>query len=245
MLMEQDILEKRSETSFWLEKNTAVAKAGAKEHEGNVTHRENGQSHTPQRDYTLEKGMKKNNQEVDTDKETALSGDVLNYMLRVEHKKNPLRGIVPLVDRMRGAQALLIPVEENRHLSGEGLEKITVNGNEYYLLSKEGSYTNIILGGCLTDNITVTKQENGELDTMIRWYLADIQGSGTKRIDYEAYVLPSLGGKDGSFSLSNESWLNDHQSHRLYDEVGIRGTNAIIEKMIVASQGGIKETRGR
>ena len=241
MLMEQDILEKRSETSFWLEKNTAVAKAGAKEHEGNVTHRENGQSHTPQRDYTLEKGMKKNNQEVDTDKETALSGDVLNYMLRVEHKKNPLRGIVPLVDRMRGAQALLIPVEENRHLSGEGLEKITVNGNEYYLLSKEGSYTNIILGGCLTDNITVTKQENGELDTMIRWYLADIQGNGTKRIDYEAYVLPSLGGKDGSFSLSNESWLNDHQSHRLYDEVGIRGTNAIIEKMIVASQGESKK----
>ena len=46
--------------------------------------------------------MKKNNQEVGSDKDSAFAGDVLNYMLRVEHRENPHRGIVPLVDRMRG-----------------------------------------------------------------------------------------------------------------------------------------------
>ena len=110
---------------------------------------------------------------------------------------------------------------------------------------KEGRYTNIILGGRLTDSITVTKQENGELDTMIRWYLTDIQGTGTENIDYEAYVLPALGDGGGSFSLSNESWLNDHQSHRLYDKVGILGTNVIVEKKDCGFPGGIKEAGGR
>ena len=240
MLMEQDRLEKRSEESFQLQENRATAKAGTKEYTDKVTHRESG-NEKPRRDYILQKGLKKNNQEVGSDKDSAFAGDVLNYMLRVEHRENPHRGIVPLVDRMRGAQALLIPVEDNGHLSGDGLEEINANGKGYYLLSKEGRYTNIILGGRLTDSITVTKQENGELDTMIRWYLTDIQGTGTENIDYEAYVLPALGDGGGSFSLSNESWLNDHQSHRLYDKVGILGTNVIVEKKIVASQGESKK----
>ena len=240
MLMEQDRLEKRSEESFQLQENRATAKAGTKEYTDKVTHRESG-NEKPRRDYILQKGLKKNNQEVGSDKDSAFAGDVLNYMLRVEHRENPHRGIVPLVDRMRGAQALLIPVEDNGHLSGDGLEEINANGKGYYLLSKEGRYTNIILGGRLTDSITVTKQENGELDTMIRWYLTDIQGTGTENIDYEAYVLPALGDGSGFFSLSNESWLNDHQSHRLYDKVGILGTNVIVEKKIVASQGESKK----
>ena len=243
MLLDQDVLEKRSEERFQLQNNTAIVSeaVGEGERTHTDTYRTSSYDDITYRDYTLQKGVMKNGEEVGEDKDSVVPGEVLTYTLEVSHRANPLRGIVPLVDRMKGAQALLAPAEGNGMLEDRGLDKVEVSGKEYYLLSKEGVYYGVTLGeGAtrgLTHSITVERQGNGELDTLIRWYLAGIQGEGTRRIDYHAYVVPSLGGDGGFFELSNQSWLNDHQSHRLYDDVGIRGTNVTIEKMIVSSRG--------
>ncbi len=239
MLLAQDVLNQNGKSSISLEKNTAVTMTaeGVKDKEGTYSHIDDGSS-VVYRDYTLNKNVGKNGGGMDTKKDTVIAGDILNYSLSVDHQKSSGRGIVPLVDRMSGAQVLLVPVKGNSILEGFGLETKEVDGEEYYLLNEERVYRGVTLGGCLTDSITVTKGEGGELDTMVRWYLADIRETGIKRLEYNAYVMPSQGGEDGTFYLSNESWLNDHQSHRLYAPVGVTGTNAVIEKKIVLSQGG-------
>lgn len=260
MLLEQDVLAQRSEEKFDLDTNFAKGWYEGKEMcSGKEDHKPD--RYTKQwtvRDYTLHKGIKRNGQDMDTKKDTVVPGDVVTYVLAVYHRENPLRGIVPLVDRMQGAQALLAPkIDANKHLSGRGLEEKVVNENTYYLLSEKGVYEKVTLGNFstdgstyhLADSVTVTEQNGGSLDTMIRWYLTNIEDTGTEEVNYEAYILsvseeegdsPEQGNEGGSFTLSNESWLNDHQSHRLYSPVGIRGTNAVIEKMIVISQGETK-----
>ena len=255
MLLDQDVLVKRSEEMFSLENNFAEALAeGNKNPEpGKMVHHSSNKNDRVYRDYILQKGVKRNSQAIDTKEDTVLPEDVLTYELQIDHRANPIRGIVPLVDRMRGAQALLVPIEANGHLATEyGLNETEVNGNQYYLLSKPGEYRGVTLGGLLTDSIAVTKKGNG-LDTMIRWYLADIKETGQLTLNYDAYVVFAEGEEDvpsegdgeenseedgkGFFTLSNESWLNDHQSHRLFSHVGLLGTNAVIEKMIVTSKG--------
>ena len=241
MLLLQDVLEMYGKSGLSLEMNMAVA-ATAEGDKENVYYHPSSSS-TVYRDYTLNKRVGKNGSAMDTGKDTVVAEDVLNYTLQVGHRASPMRGIVPLVDRMRGAQVLLVPTAGNGILEGRTLEKKEVGGEEYYLLAQEGVYQGVTLGGCLTESITVTKGEGGELDTMIRWYLADIQGTGTRELKYNAYVVPSQGGNDGTFRLSNESWLNDHQSHRLYAPVGVTGTNAVIDKKIVLSQGAGREPK--
>ncbi len=255
MLLEQDVLEERNPERFALQNNRAEAKKADEvvafgEYLHHVTGAVGGRD--AERDYTLNKGVTMGGLEMDGEKgDTVHVGDVLDYTLYVWHCWNPNRVMVPLVDRMRGAQALLVPTEANGHLAAFGLEEIKEGGESFYLLSKEGSYGGITLGGKLTENITVTRGETGELDTMIRWYLAgpEIWEERTEELSYKAYVTFPEGdgtkpsdpaGETNTFSLSNESWLNDHQSHRLYDKVGILGTNVLIDKKIVASQGGTK-----
>ena len=250
MLLEQDVLEKHGNYNFSLESNTVYWAKAAGEDGLPYVYKHEGSDIKVRRDYTLQKEVRIGGNVMDTENDTVVAGDVLTYGLEVTYTTREVaaRGIVPLVDRMRGAQALLVPTDKNDVLEGSSLEKMVVDGEEYYMLDKKGVYEGVTLGGSLTDSITVTEEENGELDTMIRWYLADINLQDTdanqqrnKNLSYKAYVMPSLGEEDGTFRLSNESWLNDHQSHRLYDQVGLLGTNAVIEKMIVLSQGESKK----
>ena len=244
MQLDQDVRE-MSKEKVQMESNTAIVSTEGETRPRTGKYTTNYLRDMAYRDYILLKGVRKNGQEMDEEEDSVIPKEVLTYTLEIDHKANPLRGIVPLVDRMRGAQALLVPAEDNGGLEGFDLEKIESGGKMYYLLSKERTYYGVTLGEnlsggwgkSLTHSITVKQMDNGELDTLIRWYLADIQDEGWEKINYNAYILPSVGNGNGFFSLSNDSWLNDHQSHRLYDNVGLTGTNAVIEKMIVTSRG--------
>ena len=148
-------------------------------------------------------------------------GDVLNYKLLIDHKSSRASyDILPLIDRMEGAQALLVPVEGNDSILGPEPEVREIGGNAYYVLNKSGTYTGVTLGGYLTDSITV-KETAGGFDTMIRWYFTDIDGKVNRTVRYDAIAVSPSGGNTPLFSLYNTSWLNDHQGHRLYDTVGL------------------------
>ena len=236
MLLEQDTLVARMPETFVVPYN----KVGVHYEKGQLpkTATEQNYKGVKSRDFQLRKGVEKNGEPV-SENGSATDRDILKYTLYVDHKGEASYDIVPLVDRMQGAQILLIPVEGNGGVGGlENLKTMTTesDGKVYYLLNQTGVYRGITLGGCLTDSIEV-KEEDGGLDTMIRWYLADIDGEKTKTISYDAIVDASIAGDTPGFSISNTSWLNDHQSHRLYDNVGLEGTNVIIEKNIVTDRG--------
>ena len=163
-------------------------------------------------------------------------GDVLNYKLLIDHKSSRASyDILPLIDRMEGAQALLVPVEGNDSILGPEPEVREIGGNAYYVLNKSGTYTGVTLGGYLTDSITV-KETAGGFDTMIRWYFTDIDGKVNRTVRYDAIAVSPSGGNTPLFSLYNTSWLNDHQGHRLYDTVGLVCSEMTVEKHIVFSQ---------
>ena len=170
--------------------------------------------------------------------ESVASGDILTYSLNVVHSGEEAYDILPLVDRMQGAQVLMVPVEGNGVLDSYGLDRENVEGIEYYLLSKPDTYKGVILGDALTDSIVVKKGADG-LDTVIRWYLTDLNGGGNlnKTLRYKAKVDTSQEKLGATYSLSNKSWLNDHQTHRLYDEVFLVGSDLIVDKNIVISPG--------
>lgn len=234
MLLGQDIQEVRKPETIKVGPNLARVY----ENDGRYKDGRNGIETTINRDFRLDKSMaKKNNGEEDAEKGVVVNGDIVGYTLSMEHRGNASYDIVPLVDRMEGAQALLVPAEGNEGASGlEGMESREVDGKTYYLLNKPGTYSGVRLGGCLTDSIEVKKGVGG-LDTVIRWYLADVHGNASKTISYDAIVDAFLAGENPVFSISNTGWLNDHQTHRLFDTVGMEGTNIWVEKNIVTSKG--------
>lgn len=234
MLLGQDSLEVRRPETITVGPNSVTVY----EDDGNKKIRWNSIPKTINRDFRLDKSMaKKNNGEEDAEKGFVVNGDIVGYTLSMEHMGNASYDTVPLVDRMEGAQTLLVPAEGNEGASGlEGLESREVDGKTYYLLNKPGTYSGVRLGGCLTDSIEV-KEGAGGLDTVIRWYLTDVHGKASKTISYDAIVDASLAGDSPVFSISNTGWLNDHQTHRLFDTVGMEGTNIWVEKNIVTSKG--------
>ena len=167
---------------------------------------------------------------------------ISNHAFRNSVDRSELYDVLPLVDRMRGAQALLVSAEDNASLSQ--FEVIRYQNKDYYLLNQPGEYRRVYIDGYLADRVVVTKESTG-LDTMIYWYLSDIDKSSFILISYPSYVtIDKIGLTDVSntFELSNEIWLNDHQSHRLYDRAFVFGTILKMNKNIVTNVGeeGIK-----
>jgi len=80
----------------------------------------------------------------------------------------------------------------------------------------------------------VTESASGR-DTLIKWYFANYGGYQTGNVSYKALVCPmELNIKDLSYSLDNESWLGDHETHRLYASLlGVKGTLLEFDKKIV------------
>jgi len=176
----------------------------------------------------------------DADVETVIAGDIVNYTVSIQHYGGAAYEILPLTDRMHGAQVLLVPAEVNSHLSECGLTVQTIDGGAVYAINKEGVYRNVTVGGMLADSVTVTADAAG-FDTFIRWYMADVPGDLSKNISYKALVdTESTGVSALIYSLTNETWLNDHQTHRLWATLtgeGIGGTGVDFNKYIVTQKG--------
>lgn len=193
-------------------------------------------SKDPNREFYLSKNWSKGGQTIDGET-TIRQGDILDYTLNVTHNGKGQYDALPLVDHMSGTQALLVPAAKNSGAAwAQGLQPITDNGVEYYILDKPGTYHNAwISESQLADAVEVAKSTSG-LDTLIKWYFADYTGTRNDTVTYRSYVCPDTSAL--SYSLGNESWLNDHQSHRLYATLpDWQGTSFDFDKVIVDSVG--------
>ena len=191
------------------------------------------------REFSLTKGWFWNGQEVKPDSPIE-QGDVVNYSLTVHNSGTGSYDVLPLTDHMTGGQALLVPMAKNQNADwAANCRIITVGDNIYYLLTdREEPYSRVWTSDTqLADTVTVTKTDSG-FDTLMKWYFTDYSGSRTDTVRYQAYVCPNLAVPGAViYSLDNESWLNDHATHRLYDDVGWWGTTIRFDKKIVKSVG--------
>ena len=160
-------------------------------------------------------------------------GDVLTYQLQVADRNATMHNM-PLIDHMTGAQVLLAEKEKNVSADwADGCPTVTVDGTEYYKLSREGVYSGVWIGGYYADTVTVSETSSGR-DTLIKWFFKSF--SGTTKISYKSLVCPQELSVSGmTFTLNNESWLNDHVSHRLHADIGgeIVGSMVSFDKKIV------------
>ncbi|MGM9549390.1 MAG: leucine-rich repeat protein [Faecousia sp.] len=181
---------------------------------------------------------------------TVAAGDVIDYTIRAYKRSSTgVYDIAPLVEHLEGPQLLLAPVSANEAaLQGEGADIYTAaDGKAYYLLTvpdgeTSHTYRGVTLGGKLTDSITVTQKTDG-LEYLIRWYLTDFNTGNdvTASLNYQTLFDPdriTMSGVSGAnFQFDSECWLNDHESHRLYDTLKLKGMLLRLDKSIVTEQG--------
>lgn len=168
--------------------------------------------------------------------------------------------VLPLTDRMTGAQMLLVPVRGNRNalyyaagaaegiaLSEADLDVYSDEGISYYVLDKAGTYKGVTIDGRLADTISVTKNP-GNVDTLMTWYYQDVTGANsntssvTRSVVYKALADSSRAGANASDqsgstvtanALGNQSWLGGHQTHRLYAALNGQSEQIQFNKRIV------------
>ena len=188
------------------------------------------------REFELSKNWYMNGKAID-EEATIRQGDILDYSLTVEHKGNAQYDALPLVDHMSGVQALLAPAAKNKDADWiTGLQTVTDKGTEYYILSHPGTYQNVWVSETqLADTVVVTESDSG-LDTLIKWYFVDYTGARTDTVSYRTYVCPDKTAL--TYSLNNECWLSDRESHRLYAPLpGWHGVAFSFDKVIVDNVG--------
>ena len=188
------------------------------------------------REFYLDKSARLANFSHMTEKNVPRDGETVEYRLSVQHLGSAEYDILPLTDRMSGAQVLLAEKENNSGAPwAKDCETYTAeDGTAYYKLSRVGVYSGVWLGEQYADSVTVTESASGR-DTLIKWYFANYGGYQTGDVSYKALVCPmELNIKDLSYSLDNESWLGDHETHRLYASLlGVKGTLLEFNKKIV------------
>lgn len=184
---------------------------------------------------------------------------VVDYRLNFTNQGDEY-DVLPLTDKMSGAQVLLVPVRTNKNalyyapgaeegvaLQDSDLDVYNSWGIDYYVLDKDGTYRGVIIDGRTTDSIQVSTAP-GSAQTLIIWYYQNVEGASTsssstnETVSYKALADSTrLGqketGDDGSTvtssTLSNESWLGGHQTHRLYSAVAGRSEQIHFAKHIV------------
>ena len=170
--------------------------------------------------------------------EVPADGSILSYALNVTRDGGlePF-ALLPVTDHMSGAQILLAEVEANRSadwaVSMSDSDTFTApDGTRYYKLTKPGTYRNVWINGALADSVSVTETETGR-DTIIKWYLSSLDAAAT--ISYKSLFCPKeLIPTSLSWTLGNESWLNDHETHRLYASTqNLEKTTFSFDKRIV------------
>jgi len=161
---------------------------------------------------------------------------VVDYYLYIAHNGTGSYDLLPIVDHMAGAQIVLAPVSENENASWTA-ETCTYNGIDYYVLNSAGTYKGVWLNGIYADSVTVLENSGG-LDTIIKWYIKDTKrDSYSLKICYTALANKELSGcNSDSFSISNEAWLNDHITHRLWDTIFGGGAVIGFDKNIVTNE---------
>lgn len=178
--------------------------------------------------------------------------DVLEYRLLFTHYGTGSYEDLPMVDDMYGTQYLLVPVSGNDTLAGLGLETVTDEGENYYVLT-EGSYENVTVG---TDpstgevltaaSVTVTPAEKESqvtvgdetqsyvgCHTRIKWYFDALDG-GNYQMEFRYKAVADMDlAQGGSYTIGNVVWMNDKTGSRIYDSLWGSGTIIDYAKDIV------------
>ena len=194
-------------------------------------------------------------------------GSVSIYRNVVTLTANSHRDQVPLVNHITGSQVVMLPMDENKNAEWEGDAEVykSVDGNNYYLLTKEGIYENVSFGRIydstsmanvtypdgldhntlIADKIVVKNTEKG-LQTTIYWYIEKINEINTSRYQYYPerchginliYEVLNTSKYSNAYDnyYSTTAYLGDYQGHRLVDSFG--GVSIDIDKNIVSSVG--------
>lgn len=193
-------------------------------------------------DFRLNKNWTMHNGQAITPNTKLEQGMVLDYALTVEHLSTAHYDLLPLVDHMTGAQALIVPKELNQDAEWAAACEtvILADGSEYYILKKPETYQRVWTGTDQMADTVVVKAIDSGLDTVIKWYFTDYSGMRTDKVQYHAMVCPQdvLSGGAKTFSVNNEAWLGDHEAHRLYDTISGRTASTLtIDKKIVSQVG--------
>ena len=188
------------------------------------------------REFSLVKDAKINGQEIEKDSELLKDGAIIDYDLTVTHTSDAHYDVLPLTDHMSGAQILLAEVDSNQEADWTGDLTIVEdnNGTRYYKLDAERTYMGVWLDGNYADSVKV-KNNNAGRDTLIKWYFSDYEGNRTDTIHYKAW-LQLKGQVNGYYPVNNETWLGDHETHRLYNEVGWTRLDYTFDKKIVEDE---------
>ncbi|MBO5556709.1 MAG: leucine-rich repeat protein, partial [Oscillospiraceae bacterium] len=189
------------------------------------------------------------NGEIPDEERRIRPGDIVDYTVQYSRTGTGVfNHLMPLTDNVQGGQVVLVPVTGNESVAAlAGLEQYTAaDGAAYYILTKPGEYHGVTLGGYLTDKITVTRNAQAEdevlagTDTVIRWIFP--AGETGKSVTYKVMVDPvrsGLGTNAGSYAVRNETWLGDHETHRLYNTVFWDGSIYEFEKWILEDDGSL------
>ena len=173
-------------------------------------------------------------------------GDIIDYKVDLAHMGKSYYDVLPVTDKLAGLQCLLVPVEDNPSLAGEGLPKLTEeDGIEYYVLNQPGTYEDIVIGGICADTVTVKElSDNTGIETLIKYYIIDkdpeaasgIEGDRNISFTYKAVCDDQYFDKPDTshFSINNEAWANDLMGHRIYAPIFTGGAALAFSKDIVA-----------
>ena len=174
--------------------------------------------------------------------ENIQDGSILDHTIQVVNNASSSDGsmeypAVPVEKLITGAQVLMVEADANPQLADLGLTTVTREGTEYYLLSKDGEYQNVSVGGTIADIIQVkTAGNNSGKNTTIRWY-ENAGFRSTIRKNFKTMVNRSESGStDAFYNCGGMTWLGDHESHRLYvPDPGLYGSAIKIEKQILTN----------
>lgn len=183
------------------------------------------------------------NGEVLSGKENIADGSILDHSIYVNNNMVDSRlgqidySAIPVEKLLTGAQVLLAEAEDNPQLAELGLPTVNIDGTAYYLLSKDGEYHHVSVGGTVADTILVeTAGDQAGKNTLIRWY-EDSTPKSTITKKFKTMVNRQESGSTGAFyNCGGMTWLGDHESHRLYiPDPGIHGSSITMEKRIVTN----------
>lgn len=165
--------------------------------------------------------------------------DLLSFKILLEQSQNmggDYAGL-PVIAWSCGALVVMVPAAFNPHL-GEapyGLEVETIYGQECYVLAKTGTYENVsFIEGVVADSVTVSELPEGGLENLIKWYTTDLRANTVYQFVY--YMMMDFE-RTGAAYFENMSWLNDHETHRIYVGCGSKFHKIIPEKDIVTTRG--------
>ena len=189
-------------------------------------------------DLLLKKRSTVNGVNSDGVETVCVNNDIIDYTTTINHRGTGTYETLPFVDNMFGPQALLIDPVKNPQMAG--CSEYEVDGKSYYILNPARgttkTYKNVWIDGRCADSVTVSKNENGLINTIIKWYFSDTPAYNfSYEFKYKAVV--TMDDDVGQAVLGNFVWLNDNQEHRLYDKCFNVGVSVTHDKNIVTDMG--------